>query len=65
LVDNAHELIDMLKVLNVTKDPELERARALMAQTFTGLEAKDLRDSDATRKGVKAEVDSILSKFNF
>ena len=65
LVENAHELVEMLKVLNVTKDPELERARVLMSQTFTGLEAKDLRDSDATRKGVKAEVDAILSKFNF
>lgn len=65
LVENAQELIEMLKVLNVTKDPELERARALMAQTFTGLEAKDLRESDAARQGVKAEVDSILSKFNF
>ena len=65
LVENAQDLIEMLKVLNVTKDPELERARVLMAQTFTGLEAKDLRDSDAARQGVKAEVDSILSKFNF
>lgn len=65
LVENAQELIDMLKVLNVTKDPELERARVLMAQTFNGLEAKDLRDSETTRKGVKADVDSILSKFNF
>lgn len=65
LVENAHELIDMLKVLNVTKDPELERARTMMAQTFSGLDAKDLRDSDATRRGIKIEVDSILSKFNF
>ena len=65
LVGNVHELIDMLKVLNVTKDPELERARALMAQTFTGLEADDLRGDADTRKGVKAEVDAILSKFNF
>jgi hypothetical protein len=65
LVNNAHELVDMLKVLNVTKDPELERARAMLAQTFTGLEAKDLRESDGARKGVKAEVDAILSKFNW
>ena len=56
LVGNVHELIDMLKVLNVTKDPELERARALMAQTFSGLEADDLRGDADTRKGVKAEV---------
>ena len=65
LVENAQELIEMLKVLNVTKDPELERARMLMAQTFTGLEAKELRESDTARRGVKAEVDAILSKFNF
>lgn len=65
LVENAQELVEMLKVLNVTKDPELERARVLMAQTFNGLEADDLRGSDATRRGVKADVDSILSKFNF
>ena len=65
LVENAQELVEMLKVLNVTKDPELERARMLMSQTLTGLEAEDLRDSDDTRRGVKAEVDAILSKFNF
>ena len=65
LVHNAHELVDMLKVLNVTKDPELERARAMLAQTFTGLEAKELRESEGARKGVKAEVDAILSKFNW
>jgi hypothetical protein len=65
LVENVHELIEMLKVLNVTKDPELERARVLMAHTFTGLDAKDLREAEGTRKQVKSEVDAILSKFNF
>lgn len=65
LVDNAHELIDMLKVLNVTKDPELERARVLMLRAFTGVEAKELRENDHLRKNVKADVDEILSKFNF
>jgi hypothetical protein len=65
LVNNAHELIDMLRVLNVTKDPELERARMLMSQTFSGLDAKELRESDGARKQVKSEVDAILSKFNF
>lgn len=65
LIENAQELVEMLKVLNVTKDPELERARHLMAQTFIGIEADDLRRDDDTRRGVKAEVDAILSKFNF
>jgi hypothetical protein len=65
LVENAQELVGMLKMFNVTKDPELERARLLMAQTFTGLDAKELREDADTRKSVKLEVDSILSKFNF
>lgn len=65
LVTNAQELVEMLKVLNVTKDPELERARHQLAQTFTGLDAKDLREDADTRKGVRLEVQNILSRFNF
>jgi hypothetical protein len=65
LVGNAQELIDMLKVLNVTKDPDLERARQQLAQTFTGLEVKDLRESAEIRKDVRAQVNDILNKFNW
>lgn len=65
LVGNAQELIDMLKVLNVTKDPDLERARQQLAQTFTGLEVKDLRDSAEIRKDVRSQVNDILNKFNW
>lgn len=65
LVGNAQELVDMLKVLNVTKDPDLERARQQLAQTFTGLEVKDLRESAAIRKDVRAQVNDILNKFNW
>lgn len=65
LVNNAQELVDMLRILNVTKDPELERARVMLSNTFSGLDAADLRKDEGARKGVKAEVDAILSKFNF
>lgn len=65
LVGNAQELVDMLKVLNVTKDPDLERARQQLAQTFTGLEVKDLRESADIRKDVRAQVNDILNKFNW
>jgi hypothetical protein len=65
LVGNAQELIDMLKVLNVTKDPDLERARQQLSQTFTGLEVKDLRESAEIRKDVRAQVNDILNKFNW
>jgi hypothetical protein len=65
LVGNAVELVDMLKVLNVTKDPDLERARQQLPQTITGVEAKDLRESAEIRKDVRAQVTDILNKFNW
>lgn len=65
LIGNAEELVDMLAVLNVTKDPELERARKQLADSIRNVEAKDLRESDGIRKDVKADVDAILAKFNF
>jgi hypothetical protein len=65
LVGNAVELVDMLKVLNVTKDPDLERARQQLSQTIMGVEAKDLRESAEIRKDVRAQVTDILNKFNW
>lgn len=65
LVTNAQELVELLKVLNVTKDPELERARQQLSQTFSGLDAKDLREDADARKGVRLEVENILSRFSF
>ena len=65
LVTNAQELVQDLKHLNITKDPKIEDARKQLSKVVDGLDAETLRDSDHTRKEVKAEVDDILSKFNW
>lgn len=60
LVENAVELCDLLKRLNVTNDPDLEHARAWLESTLLGVDAKELRDT-GVRDDVKAQVDSALA----
>jgi hypothetical protein len=63
LVENANELCGMLTVLNVTNDPQLERARQEVEKAIVGLTAKDLRKDNALRLDTKKRVDEILSMF--
>lgn len=65
LVSNAQELAGLLKHLNITKDPKLESARIDLLRAIQHVEPKELRDSDAVRADVKAQVDSILKKFEW
>lgn len=65
LLSNASELIDLLQRLNITRDPQLEAARKDLSKAILGLEIDDLKNSTHTRKDVKAQVDSILSKFQW
>lgn len=65
LMDNANELINMLKHLNITQDPKLELARAELEASIKGYDVSDLRASFTAREAVKQKVDLILSKFNF
>jgi len=65
LLGNAHDLCDMAKALNITNDPQLEEARRALKQAIGGIDIKDLRKDVQTRQDVKAQVDDVLSKFNF
>ena len=65
LMDNAVELVGMLKHLNITQDPKLELARAELEASIKGYDVSDLRESYTAREAVKQKVDNILSKFNF
>lgn len=59
LVDNAVDLCDLLKRLNVTSDPELEKARAWLESALIGVDADELRKEGA-RDEVKQKVDTAL-----
>jgi hypothetical protein len=65
LVENAVELVDMLKHFNLTNDPTLEQARLDLHNAIMHQDADSLRDNLHAREQVKHKVDAILSKFNF
>jgi hypothetical protein len=65
LVTNAEELCDLLTVMNVTNDPDLERARCKLVDALTGVTPKELREEDSTRLETKRKVDAILDSFDW
>lgn len=65
LLDTAHDLCDMVKVLNLTNDQTLEEARKALFESINGVDVKELRNNLPVRKDVKASVDAIRSKFSF
>ena len=65
LLENAVELCDLLTRLNVTKDPELEKARRMLEQAVTITDIKDLRADESSRIELKASVEEIINKFNW
>ena len=65
LVENAVELVDMLRHFNITRDASMEQARLALHDAIHGYEASDLRENFVAREAVKRKVDEILGKFNF
>ena len=60
MVDNAVELCDMLKRLNVTNDPKLEKARAGLESALLGIDATEIR-AEGARDEVKHKVDNVIA----
>jgi hypothetical protein len=65
LVENAVELVDLLKHFNLTNDPSMEQARVALHDAINYHDADDLRNHPESRAVVKSKVDEILNKFNF
>jgi hypothetical protein len=59
VLDNAVELVELLRVTNVTHDEKLENARRQLEDALMGVDMKDVRESDGVRKSVKARVDEL------
>jgi len=62
-LENPRELCDLLGHLNITKDPQLERARADLEAALSGLDIDDIKDSATQRADVKVRVDDILKGY--
>jgi hypothetical protein len=65
MVTGALELCDLLTVMNVTNDPELEKARRKVEEVLSGVTPKELRDEHSTRIQTKHRVDAILDAFDW
>jgi hypothetical protein len=51
--------------MNVTHDPELEKARRKVEEVLSGVTPKELRDEHSTRVQTKQQVDAILDAFDW
>jgi len=59
LVENAVDLCDLLKRLNITNDQKLEKARASLESALLGVDATELR-KDGAREEMAIKLDNIL-----
>lgn len=65
LIDNAHEVCEVLTQLNVTNDPELEKARQQLESALQGVNIKELRKEDGERRVLLHKVNTIVDAFNW
>lgn len=65
MIEAPLDLCDLLKDLNFSKDPALERARQQLENALTGVTIEDLRESEGTRVLTKQKVDAVLSAFDW
>jgi hypothetical protein len=64
VLDNAKELCTLLTHFNISGDTQLEAMRIKLEDNISGLDSKDIKDSDYVRGTLKKEVDSMLDKWN-
>lgn len=60
LVTNVEEIVELLKVCNITDDPTMDQAQRELAKAIHGIEAEDLRKDGALRRSTKQRVDAVL-----
>lgn len=64
-ISNITEMCDLLSHLNITKDPELEKARRGLEKAINGFHLDDIRTDAGARADLKARVQTVLSGFDW
>jgi hypothetical protein len=59
-ITNARDMTEMLRHLNVTKDPELERARRALSDAIYGIDIEDVKHDMAVRENMSRKLTAIL-----
>jgi hypothetical protein len=62
-IEKARALCETFREFNLTNDAQMAQMSESLKNVLNGVDAEDLRESDAVRESVKEEVDSILTKF--
>lgn len=65
MLENAKELVNLLRDFNITNDPALETARKALAATIDGVEPEELRKNLDIREEVRSNVADILDRFKW
>jgi hypothetical protein len=60
---NAEDLCQMLTHLNLTGDPELERARQKLERAIRTADLENLKEDASSRSELKGELDSLLKDY--
>jgi len=64
-VTNALDLCKLLSHMNITNDPQLEKARQQLELTLAGADVDEIKESEFVRLNMKKRVDSILEQFDW
>ena len=62
LVENVHDLVNLLPALNVTQDPSLARMANEVRQKLCGHTPNELRKAEGVRGRVARDADEILDR---
>lgn len=63
MLENAKELVNLLKDLNVTGDERMEQVRRELQSAIEHVDPKELRNNQHVREDVRNSVQDILNKF--
>jgi hypothetical protein len=62
---NVMDLCSLLTHLNITKDPELEKARRDLERMVTVVDMEGIRKDAGVRADLKAQVDAVLGRYEW
>lgn len=65
MLENAQELVNLMRDLQLTRDPEMQRVERELSALIHNVEPDELRKNEAVREDVRKNVAAILDKFAF
>ena len=64
-VTNALDLCKLLNHMNITNDPQLDKARQQLELVLAGTDVDDIKENEFVRSDMKKRVDNILNQFDW